>query len=333
MHEALSKLLRYAARHSAAVSFTSNTTAAPHLFAARRHDESTAWVPSSGQLSAAIYALCCSFAYSSPENKRLLANSGDSRAVMLETGGGGNTLHHLVNHGLSAPTHPPVRWLCLTMTSSLVAATGQVGNTASLRNTLAAVVAAALQKMSRSASQDLPEAAAFMLNCLTALVSGGPDGARTAANPGGFYSLAGVVTAVSGEKLEPLPTLLEGLADETTCRYSHRADVQLALCRCLGVVNGGDAAGSEKRGASLQSDQLLRLLCEALSHPNGVVAGTAAVSLCHVMHCSEKARGFAQRTLRDDPTLARESVLDGATNAIDRSVNKARMIIRALQNT
>ncbi len=324
--QALSKLLRFAARHSNSAALSGGTASMlQHLAGAGRARGQ--WSPSNGQLAAWIYALCCAFSFECERNKQLLADSGENHAAVAG-GGGGNTLHHLATHGMHKGTHTPVRWLSLALVTSLATDMSQIGNSPSLRNTLAVTVATAVQRSTHSTLLD-PEAVVHLLDCLTALIGPCRDRPVGGSGPSAFYSATagrGSAVADSELKLAPFPDLVRWVYDE----HKQRPEVVRALCRSLGVVSSTAGGGDNKRALSMLSDSLLRMLCaEYTGSTHAVVATTAAVSLWSVVHSSEKAKAIVKNALAE---LGEVPTLEAAGfSAVDENiVSKARTMIAAL---
>lgn len=162
LHHSLSRLLRFAAKHSVATLISSQQQHSqyPSAVAAALFEDPShlLWAPSNGMLACAISSLCCAFTYQNTHAKQCFASTGDAAAAVLGAGpggvggsagagagrlsstnkalsaqqqpgssGGGTALHQLISVGISRSFVPVTRWLCLSMAGSLLSGARTLG--------------------------------------------------------------------------------------------------------------------------------------------------------------------------------------------------------------
>ena len=96
-------------------------------------------------------------------------------------------------------------------------------------------------------------------------------------------------------KMVTFPELLSWVQ----ANQGHRAEVSVALCRCLGRISLVDR--SHRTVGNLLSESMLQLLCDAYSSAHPLVSSTSALSLWHIVHHSEKAKTIVRDIMAASP--------------------------------
>ncbi|KAJ1430992.1 hypothetical protein B484DRAFT_448568 [Ochromonadaceae sp. CCMP2298] len=298
MHHLLSRLLRFAAKHSLLVRPPGSG------------DGVGQWVPSNGMLAAAVCSLCCAFTYRHTHAKQCLASTGEAPAALLSgSASAGTTLHQLVTLGISRSVVPVVRWLCLGVAGSLLsgvgadkggAGGGRMLGAPTAKSTLAQVVALCIQRSLHASHAD-PEAVVHLLNALACFLGAEEDLSlltQLSAKEGTSLRAQSLslVRDTGGEggsadfKLISFPELVQWVMSA-----GERDDVRAAVSRLLGRVSAVDR--SNKTVGNLLSEELLQVLCESY-HAEGRASDLSALSLWSIVHGSEKAKCMVRDILR-----------------------------------
>lgn len=139
LHQSLSKLLRFAGRHSNAALLNFPAVYSSLLGIGMGKSEYSLWCPSNGMLAAAISALCCAFIHDHEHAKQCLASTGETAAAAISSAasltshartagkssgasqtGTATSVHFLISLGVSKGVIPVSRWLSLALAGSLL---------------------------------------------------------------------------------------------------------------------------------------------------------------------------------------------------------------------
>jgi hypothetical protein len=337
MQHLLSKLLRFAAKHSLGALVNRPPLGLGVLGEQGLAGLQSSWVPSNGMLAAAVCSLCCAFTYKHTHAKQCLASTGEAPAAVLNgsssASGTGTTLHQLITLGISRSVVPVVRWLCLGVAGSLLSGVGSalegdkgggggVGGVGvrllgapTAKSTLTQVVALAIQRSLHASHAD-PDAVVHLLNALGCFLGQEEDLALLAqlsAKEGASLQKQSLslVRDTGGEggsgadfKLISFPELVQWVVGDA----GGRDDVRAAVSRLLGRISVVDR--SHKTVGNLLSEELLGVLCDSYRYEayaydsqageggSAVVSDLSALSLWSIVHGSEKAKCTVRDILR-----------------------------------